>query len=90
AKNVNSNCDEAKIYWYISEFKDYYEQKLEEYIVYQGNHPDLKNKNYNLKSIQWMLEKINPADYGVVAVVKESEVKGTLLEYRNVSGKELS
>lgn len=49
----------------LDNFKLDLEVKMEEYLLYQGMHPDLVNvPNYNYKHLEWLLKVSNPKKYG--------------------------
>lgn len=76
----NNNKNAIRVYELLEKFKNTIEAKLEEYLIYQGQHPDLQGKHLDFKSIQWVLERQNPSIY------KPSKVSEMKLEMKNESG----
>lgn len=57
ASVVDDDCEEASILKFLYRFKEAYEAKLEEYLVYQGQHSDLKDCYVNYTILKSVLDK---------------------------------
>lgn len=73
---ANGNEKYVAVLRVLDEFKQRMEQKMEEYLVYQFAHDDLKQvRHYNFTLLTWMLKCSNPRKYGGVEVGKDISVK---------------
>lgn len=60
-----NNRQAKKMVAILEKYKFGLEEKMEEYLMYQGTHPDLKNcYNYNYNQLQFLLKASNPTKYG--------------------------
>lgn len=62
---ANENEDAIRVMRVLDNYKRELEVKMEEYLLYQHNHPDLKDcKFYNFDNIKFLLKSSNPEKYG--------------------------
>lgn len=81
----NGNDKYVKVGKFLENYKMELEVKMEEYLLYQGQHDDLKElKNYNYQYLQFLLKSSNPSKYGeknIISVSKDrQETKIKILE----------
>lgn len=62
---ANENEDAIRVMRVLDNYKRELEVKMEEYLLYQHNHPDLKDlKFYNFDNVKFLLKASNPERYG--------------------------